>query len=480
MAYWTTFGSGTASTSTGTLNAPSAPATSVTGPAAVHLSWTGSPLSNGMSALGYYVTRSSGPAPTACGTLAAPLATVTCNDTGVADGTHTYTVTAVYGSWTARGAASTPAITVVNDKTPPVVTVTSVNGLPRTFPYSTNATVTSFGGACGVLTGDSTTVTPLLNGAATAPVTATCTSGTWTLTLTTALSTDGGRTLSATQADTAGNIGTTTSQTVTVDKTVPTVTINQAVAQADPTNSSTVAFTAVFSEAVSGFVNTDVTVAGTALGTKTVGITGSGPTYTVTVSGATGNGAIIASIGSSMVQDPAGNDNTASTSTDRKITLDTTPPTISSVTLTNVLTLGQAATGDTVTVTYPGKMNATTVCSTWTNTGTQTLSGTAVTVTITQNGSNDLLTVTASNCTGLAIGSIALGDYVSATTTFSGTNGRVSLTTAGVLKVRLGTGSGSATNVMAATPVYTPADGLTDLAGNALATTPFTGTSSRF
>ncbi|NMM22786.1 MAG: hypothetical protein HHJ11_04710, partial [Phycicoccus sp.] len=46
-AYWTTSGSGSASATTGTLNPPSAPVASITGPGAVHLTWTGSTLSNG-------------------------------------------------------------------------------------------------------------------------------------------------------------------------------------------------------------------------------------------------------------------------------------------------------------------------------------------------------------------------------------------------------------------------------------------------
>jgi hypothetical protein len=74
-----------------------------------------------------------------------------------------------------------------------------------------------------------------------------------------------------------------------------------------------------------------VTVGGTAGGTKTAAITGTGPVYTVTISGATGNGTITANIGASTVLDLAGNNNTASTSTDNTVTLDTTAPTVSSI-----------------------------------------------------------------------------------------------------------------------------------------------------
>ena len=51
--------------------------------------------------------------------------------------------------------------------------------------------------------------------------------------------------------DAAGNANTastSTDNTVTFDATAPTVTINQAAGQADPTNSSPINFTAVFSE----------------------------------------------------------------------------------------------------------------------------------------------------------------------------------------------------------------------------------------
>ena len=53
--------------------------------------------------------------------------------------------------------------------------------------------------------------------------------------------------------DAAGNpniASTSTDNTVTYDVTPPTVTINQAAAQADPTNASPINFTVVFSEPV--------------------------------------------------------------------------------------------------------------------------------------------------------------------------------------------------------------------------------------
>ncbi len=54
----------------------------------------------------------------------------------------------------------------------------------------------------------------------------------------------------------------------------PTVTINQAVGQADPTATSPIHFTAVFSEAVTGFETGDVNLSGTA-GATTATVSGS-------------------------------------------------------------------------------------------------------------------------------------------------------------------------------------------------------------
>jgi large repetitive protein len=105
------------------------------------------------------------------------------------------------------------------DKTVPVVTITQVNAVTRTFPYTTNANVSSLGGACS--TGDST-VSVTINGSPAAPQTTTCSSGVWTLALTTALAADGNYTVAATQSDVAGNGGSSGNKTVTIDKTPPT------------------------------------------------------------------------------------------------------------------------------------------------------------------------------------------------------------------------------------------------------------------
>src|SRR5205823_10752224 len=119
--------------------------------------------------------------------------------------------------------------------------------------------------------------------------------------------------------DAAGNVATQQTGTVTVDITAPTVTINQAVGQADPTNTSPINFTVVFSEATTDFATGDVTLSGTA-GATTATVTGSGTTYNVAVSGMTSSGTVIATIGIGAAHDAAGNSNAASTSTDNTVT----------------------------------------------------------------------------------------------------------------------------------------------------------------
>jgi hypothetical protein len=119
--------------------------------------------------------------------------------------------------------------------------------------------------------------------------------------------------------DVAGNTSTSVPHTVVIDTTSPTVTINQAVGQADPAVTGPINFTVVFSEAVTNFATGDVTLSGTA-GATTAVVTGSGTTYNVSVSGMTSSGTVIASINAGVATDTAGNGNTASTSTDNTVT----------------------------------------------------------------------------------------------------------------------------------------------------------------
>src|SRR5205814_435449 len=179
--------------------------------------------------------------------------------------------------------------------------------------------------------------------------------------------------------------------TISYDITPPTVTINQAAGQADPTNTSTINFTVVFSESVSDFATGDVTLGGTA-GATTATVTGSGTTYTVAVSGMTGNGTVIASVEAAVVQDAAGNASTAPTSTDNTVTYDATAPTV---------TINQA--GGQADPAYLHAVLPILVFSESVSdfaTGDVTLSGTAGATTATVSGSGTTYTVAVSGMTG--------------------------------------------------------------------------------
>ncbi len=108
---------------------------------------------------------------------------------------------------------------------------------------------------------------------------------------------------------------------ITYDSDNPTVTIEQASGQSDPTNASPINFTATFNEDVTGLSGPEIDLsASTAPGTLSAVVTGSGTTYNVAVSGMTGNGTIIATIPGGGASDEAGNLSLNSTSMDNTVT----------------------------------------------------------------------------------------------------------------------------------------------------------------
>jgi Ca2+-binding RTX toxin-like protein len=139
---------------------------------------------------------------------------------------------------------------------------------------------------------------------------------------------DGSHTFEVRAIDAAGNTDQTpASFTWVIDATAPTVTIDQAAGQADPTGNSPINFTVVFSEDVTGFTNADVSLSGTG-GATTAVVTGGPATYNVEVSGMTANGTVIASIPANAAADAVGNNSAASTSTDNSVTFANTAPTV--------------------------------------------------------------------------------------------------------------------------------------------------------
>jgi hypothetical protein len=225
-----------------------------------------------------------------------------------------------------NGCANTVTVT---DTTPPTVVSINRAATSPTAAASVTWTVVFSESVTGVDAADFAVANTGLTGSpAITNVTGSAT--TWTVTGSTG---SGGGTLGLnlvdndTIADTSGNKlggvgagnGNFTGQLYTIDHVAPTVTVDQAAAQADPTSASPVNFTVVFSEVVTGFTNADVTISGTAGGTKTVVVTGTGPTYNVAVSGMTTSGTVIASIAAAKATDAVGNQNAASTATDNTV-----------------------------------------------------------------------------------------------------------------------------------------------------------------
>jgi hypothetical protein len=119
---------------------------------------------------------------------------------------------------------------------------------------------------------------------------------------------------------------------ITWDGTSPTVTIDRGSNQSDPTSDGPIEFDVVFSEDVSGFDGSKVTLGGTA-GPTTATVTGGPRNYTVQVSGMTGSGTVTASVDAGAVTDNTLNGNAASESTDNTVLYDPDTPVGLSVTI---------------------------------------------------------------------------------------------------------------------------------------------------
>jgi hypothetical protein len=122
---------------------------------------------------------------------------------------------------------------------------------------------------------------------------------------------------------------TSTDNTVKYQSPPPSVTINQATGQPDPTTGGPITFTVVFSKPVTGFTSSDVAFTGSTVGgTLVANVSGSGAAYTVTVTGMTGTGTVVVTIPAGAATDSDNQPNTASTSTDNTVTFAAGPPSV--------------------------------------------------------------------------------------------------------------------------------------------------------
>jgi chitinase len=188
-------------------------------------------------------------------------------------------------------------------------------------------------------------------------------------------------------------------------------------------------------------------------------VTRSGATWTWTLTTALATGTYTAQ----ATQSDGVNTTTTAAVT---FTVDATKPTATSVVAANKTggTAGKIENGDTMTFTYSEAITAASVWSGWDGTST------SVNVRFTNSANADTVTVLSPTTGTINLGSVATnGNYVSATTTFTSTMAR-SANGASIV-VTLGTpASVQATAVTAKNMTWTVGAGITDLAGNAIAT----------
>jgi subtilisin-like proprotein convertase family protein len=195
------------------------------------------------------------------------------------------------------------------------------------------------------------------------------------------------------------------SSLTTNGQTNPAVTINQSVAQADPTNSLPINFTAVFDQPVIGFTTGDIVITGTASGTPVAVVTGGPTTYNVSVAGIASCGTVIVNIPAGVCTNTLTQPNLASTSTDNTVTYLPVLPNPN-------VTINQAITQPDPTSASP--INFTVVFDqavTGFATGDVSLSGTAGATTgiVTGSGSTYNVAVSGITASGTVIATIAAG-----------------------------------------------------------------------
>ncbi len=439
-----------------------------TGASATPLTTTGGPWSIGGTSYAYRSTA------------------LTANSS-ISAGSKTYSVTAT----DSPGNATTTSSSVTVDNTAPAPTVTQVNGSTRTFPYFTNANVTSVGGACGTSSGDIASVSITITGALNKSGTATCSSGAWTYAISPSWSAEGSSDVVVAQDDLAGNTGTSPTRTVSIDKTSPVVSATVAASTTDTTVGGSV------KQGGSFYVYANVTDAGSGVSSVTTNVnnidTGStavalsagtysvaGDSYNYRSSAITANNPLTAGTKTYTVSatDVLGN---SATTPNQNVTVDNTAPAPSGFVLANGDQLGRIDVDDSFTVTYNSAVNPDTICTGLTDSNNVT----GVTIGLTGSGSSDdTLSAPGSPCSNFFSSINLKSSYYNTsssrtlTTTFSWDPATNSVT---VTITHLSSTCSRSTNVPADKPTYTPKSSILDPAGNPMGTSTFTpSSSSRF
>jgi hypothetical protein len=139
---------------------------------------------------------------------------------------------------------------------------------------------------------------------------------------------DGSHTITARQLESGKSLSPVSAAlAVLFDTLGPNVTIDQHAVQPDPTVATYIYYTAIFSEPVTVFTSSDITIGGTA-GATTVQVSSGTTQYNIAISGMTTSGTVTASIPAGAAIDAAGNASFASTSTDNTVTYGSPVPEI--------------------------------------------------------------------------------------------------------------------------------------------------------
>lgn len=161
-AYWTDQGSGSANGIVGSLQRPTI-SSATPGLGSATLSWS-TVTSPGSGLVTYYVSRDGGAPAGNCPSSSAPTTQTSCTDSGVAVGSHEYTVTAVWRSWThtseaATAQVSSPAVThLVLSAASTTPTAGVADNLTITAQDASNKTVTAYTGAKSLTFGGASTI----------------------------------------------------------------------------------------------------------------------------------------------------------------------------------------------------------------------------------------------------------------------------------------------------------------------------------
>ena len=112
FAYFTTAGLGTAKAEVSKLTTPTITAASAAVGGTVSLTWSASTAPDAEAVVKYYVTRDGEDPGGTCAAPAVPTAAVSCKDSELEVGKHTYAVTAVWRSWSATSTTSSATVTI--------------------------------------------------------------------------------------------------------------------------------------------------------------------------------------------------------------------------------------------------------------------------------------------------------------------------------------------------------------------------------